>query len=158
MASKGFWAGWVAFAGLLLMIIGGIDFFQGLVAVIRDQYYVVGDNGALVLDVSQWGWIMMIWGVALVLIGYGLLAGSSWARWAAIVGVSLNFLAVLGFDGSGGFSLWSLVWRRVEHPRPLGVDRALGRRESGSGALTRHRPGGALRVTRAAPFDAARLG
>ena len=66
---------------------------------IRDQYYVHGNNGALVLDVSQWGWVMMIWGAALALIGYGLLIGSSWARWAAILGVGLNFLAVLSFDG-----------------------------------------------------------
>ena len=108
MASKGFWAGWVAFAGLLLMIIGGLDFFQGLVAVIRDQYYVGGDNGTLVIDVSQWGWVMMIWGVILALVGYGLVSGASWARWVAIVGVSLNFLAVLSFDGHAQFSLWSL--------------------------------------------------
>ena len=53
-------AGWIAFAGMLMMIIGGLDIFQGLVAVIRDQYYVQGTNGALVIDVSQWGWVMMI--------------------------------------------------------------------------------------------------
>jgi hypothetical protein len=90
------------------MIIGGLDFFQGLVAVIRDQYYVLGDNGALVIDVSQWGWVMMIWGILLALVGYGVVSGASWARWVAIVGVSLNFLAQLGYDGGSGFTLWSL--------------------------------------------------
>ncbi len=109
MASKGAWAGWVAFAGLLLMVIGGLDFLQGLVAVIRDQYYIVGDNGALVLDVSQWGWIMMIWGVVLALVGYGLVSAASWARWVAIVVVGLNFIAQLGYDGSSGYTLWSLT-------------------------------------------------
>jgi hypothetical protein len=109
VASKGAWAGWVAFAGLLLMIIGGLDFLQGLVAVIRDQYYLVGDNGALVLDVSQWGWIMMIWGVVLALVGYGLVSAMSWARWAAILVVGLNFIAQLGYDGSSGYTLWSLT-------------------------------------------------
>jgi hypothetical protein len=108
VASKGFWAGWVAFAGLLLMILGGLAFFQGLVAVIRDQYYVLGDNGALVLDVSQWGWIMMIWGIVLALVGYGVVSGASWARWAAILVVGLNFIAQLGYDGGSGYTLWSL--------------------------------------------------
>ena len=108
MASKGFWAGWVAFAGLLLMILGGLAFFQGLVAVIRDQYYVLGDNGALVLDVSQWGWVMMIWGIVLALVGYGVVSGASWARWAAILVVGLNFIAQLGYDGGSGYTLWSL--------------------------------------------------
>ena len=81
MASKAAWAGWVAFAGLLLMIVGGLDFLQGLIAVIRDEYFVLTAQGALVMDVSQWGWIMMIWGIALMLIGYGLVSGASWARW-----------------------------------------------------------------------------
>ena len=108
MASKGFWAGWIAFAGLLLMVLGGLAFFQGLVAVIRDQYYVLGDNGALVLDVSQWGWIMMIWGIVLALVGYGVVSGASWARWTAIVVVGLNFIAQLGYDGGSGYTLWSL--------------------------------------------------
>jgi hypothetical protein len=109
VASKGFWSGWVAFAGLLLMILGGLGFFQGLIAVIRDQYYLVGDNGALVLDVSQWGWVMMIWGVILALVGYGLVSGASWARWTAILVVGLNFIAQLGYDGSSGYTLWSLT-------------------------------------------------
>jgi hypothetical protein len=98
----------VAFAGLLLMILGGLAFFQGLVAVIRDQYYVLGDNGALVLDVSQWGWIMMIWGIVLALVGYGVVSGASWARWVAILVVGLNFIAQLGYDGGSGYTLWSL--------------------------------------------------
>ena len=101
-------AGWIAFAGMLMMIIGGLDIFQGLVAVIRDQYYVQGTNGALVIDVSQWGWVMMIWGAILGFVGYGLLSGASWARWTAIFLVSVNFLAQLGFDGGAGYTLWSL--------------------------------------------------
>jgi len=110
VASKGFWAGWVAFAGLLLMIVGGLDFFQGMVAVIRDEYFVLTQQGALVIDVSQWGWVMMIWGIVLALVGYGLVSGASWARWVAILGVSLNFLAQLGFNGGvGQVSLWGLV-------------------------------------------------
>jgi hypothetical protein len=100
----------VAFAGLLLMIVGGLDFLQGMVAVIREEYFVLTAQGALVIDVSQWGWIMMIWGIALAIIGYGLVAGSSWARWAAIIGVSANFVSQLGFSGGiGQTSLWGLV-------------------------------------------------
>jgi hypothetical protein len=38
VASKGFWAGWVVFAGMLMVIIGSLDFFQGLIAIIRDKY------------------------------------------------------------------------------------------------------------------------
>jgi hypothetical protein len=99
----------VAFAGMLLLILGGLDMLQGLVAIIRDQYYFSGNRGSLVIDVSQWGWIMLIWGAVLAFIGWGLLSGASWARWLAILGIGLNFLAVLSFNGGYDFTLWSLL-------------------------------------------------
>ena len=41
--------------------------------------------------------------------GLGLGAGQGWARWFAIVVVSLNFIAQLGFLGNTQNSLWSLT-------------------------------------------------
>lgn len=108
MASKGFWAGWVAFAGMLMMIVGGLDMLQGLTALIRDEYFILGPNGALVVDITGWGWIMLIWGGVLAFVGYGLLSGAEWARWTAILGMSLNFVAQLGFQGNN-VSLWGLA-------------------------------------------------
>ena len=81
-------AGWIGFAGMLMLIIGGIDFFQGLIALFEDDYYVVTTSGFLVFDLTGWGWTMMIWGALLVLAGLGLGAGQTWARWFAIVVVS----------------------------------------------------------------------
>ena len=34
-------AGWIGFAGILMVIVGGIDFFQGLIALFKDEYFVV---------------------------------------------------------------------------------------------------------------------
>ena len=34
-------AGWIGFAGILMLIIGSIDFFQGLIALFEDEYFVV---------------------------------------------------------------------------------------------------------------------
>jgi hypothetical protein len=108
MASKGFWAGWVAFAGFLMLIMGILDFFQGLIAVIRGEYYVLTPNQIVVFDLSTWGWLMMIWGAVLFLAGGGLLSRQSWARWFSILAVGLNFVAQLGFEGSQ-FTLWGLT-------------------------------------------------
>ena len=33
-------AGWIGFAGIVMVIIGGIDFFQGLIALLEDEYFV----------------------------------------------------------------------------------------------------------------------
>jgi hypothetical protein len=102
-------AGWIGFAGVMLMIIGGLDFFQGLIALFEDEYYVVTQSGFLVFDLTAWGWIMLIWGVLLLLAGFGLVAAQGWARWFAIVVVSLNIIAQLGFLGNSQYPLWSLT-------------------------------------------------
>ena len=34
-------AGWIGFAGILMVILGGLSFFEGLIALLRDNYYVV---------------------------------------------------------------------------------------------------------------------
>ena len=102
-------AGWIGFAGMVMLILGGIDFFQGLIALIEDEYFVVTTSGFLVVDLTTWGWIMMLWGVLLVLAGLGLLAGQGWARWFAIVLVAANFFAQLGFLGNSQYPLWALT-------------------------------------------------
>ena len=102
-------AGWIGFAGILLLVVGSIDFMQGLIALFEDEYYVVTGSGFLVVDLTAWGWIMLIWGVLLVLAGLGLIAAQGWARWFAIVVVSLNFIAQLGFLGNSQYPLWSLT-------------------------------------------------
>ena len=102
-------AGWIAFAGIVMMIIGGLDAIQGLVAIIDDNYYV-SHTGIVFESKDSWGWIMLIWGVIVAFAGYGLLAGANWARWFAIFAVALNFLVQLSFPTpNAGLTLWGLV-------------------------------------------------
>ena len=109
MATNERWTGWIGFAGLLLVIIAMIDFFEGLIAIIRGQYYAITPNQIVVFDLKTWGWITLLWAVILGLTGLGLLGGSSWARWVAIVLISINFLTQLGFAGSAAYPLWALT-------------------------------------------------
>jgi hypothetical protein len=92
-----------------MVIVGSIDFFEGLIGVIRGQYYVLTPNQIVVFDLTTWGWIMMIWGVILLIAGFGLLSGQGWARWFAIIAGSLNFLLQLGFVGGAVYPLWALT-------------------------------------------------
>lgn len=109
MARSNAWSGWVGFAGLLMIVIGGLDFFEGLIAVIRGQYYVLTANQIVVFDISTWGWIMMVWGAIVVLAGMGLLSGAGWARWFTIIVAGLNIFIQLGFVGSSQYPLWALT-------------------------------------------------
>jgi hypothetical protein len=103
------WAGWIRFAGILMLIIAMIDFFQGLIAVIRGEYYAITPNQIVVFDLSTWGWLTMLWAVVVGLTGLGLLAAATWARIVTIIVVSINILAQLGFVGNAAYPLWALV-------------------------------------------------
>jgi len=96
MATNERWTGWIGFAGLLLVIIAMIDFFEGLIAIIRGSYYAVTPNQIIVFDTTTWGWLTLIWAVVIGLTGFGLLSGSTWARWTAIVLIALNILTRSG--------------------------------------------------------------
>ena len=102
-------AGWIGFAGILMVILGGLAFFEGLIALLRDNYYVATGEGLLIFDVTAWGWIMLLWGVVLAGVGLGLLGGAGWARWTAIVFVSVNIFGQLGFLGNTNDLLWVLI-------------------------------------------------
>ena len=101
--------GWILFASIMLLAVGTLAFFEGLIAVIRKHYFVVSSNQVIVFDMTTWGWITLVWGAALVLVGFALWGGASWARWVAIVLASLNILEALGWLGSTAYPLWTLV-------------------------------------------------
>ena len=102
-------AGWIGFAGILMVIIGAVDLFQGLIAILEDEYFVPTRAGMLVVDLTTWGWFMLFWGALLALVGLGLLGAQTWARWFGIVLVSLNILVQLGFAGDSAYPLWALT-------------------------------------------------
>jgi hypothetical protein len=103
------WNGWVGFAALMAMIMGMIDVIMGLVAVIRGEYYVIHGSQLIIFDTTTWGWISILLGVALVLIGMSLANGAGWARWVTIIAVAANLLTNLGWLGNSAYPLWSLT-------------------------------------------------
>jgi hypothetical protein len=102
-------AGWIVFAAVIMLIVGVLDFFEGLIAIIRDNYFVVHGNQLIVFDTTKWGWITLIWGIVLVIAGFGLWTGAGWARWFTIIVVGLNILGQLSWLGASSYPLWSLV-------------------------------------------------
>jgi len=109
VASDKSWSGWIGFAALLMMIIGAIDFFEGLIAVIRGQYFVVHGDQLIVFDTTTCGWITMILGIILVLVGLGLAGGAGWARWVSIFIIAFNLIEQLGWLGNSQYPLWTLL-------------------------------------------------
>lgn len=107
MPRAGFWSGWILFAGLLMLLIGAFNVLQGLAAILSESYYVVTEDELLVFDFTAWGWITLVWGIALVAGGVGLVTGREWARWTGIAIVGLNAVAQAAFLAA--FPFWSVL-------------------------------------------------
>ena len=83
-------SGWLAFAGVMLIINGALNVVNGLWAI---------DRGGTVPDalynhnLKTWGWIYLIGGIVVILAGFGVFARAQWARW---VGVLVASVSVIG--------------------------------------------------------------
>jgi hypothetical protein len=79
------WAvGGRAFAASMMILIGSFQTFAGIAALVNDKFYVVGPHYAFDLDVTAWGWIHLVIGVGVLVVGVGLLGARAWAGVAAI--------------------------------------------------------------------------
>lgn len=102
------WVGWVAFAGVMLIMLGAFQIIQALVALFDDGFYLVGASGLVVdVDYNAWGWAHLLIGIVAVLSGIGLLAGNMAAR---ILGVGVAFLsALVNLAFIAAYPVWSTI-------------------------------------------------
>lgn len=102
------WAGWVVFAGSMMIIVGLFHAIQGLVALFNDEYYLVGPEGLTIqVDYTTWGWAHLITGIVVVLAGAALYTGQTWAR---VVGIILASASAIGnFAFIPAYPVWCTI-------------------------------------------------
>jgi hypothetical protein len=88
--------GWAVFAGFILLMVGFLDLLYGLAAILNDDVVVVGGRGAIIADLTTWGWIHLVLGAILVLTSFGLFTAQGWARWTAVFFATVNAIAQIG--------------------------------------------------------------
>ena len=79
------WTGWIAFAGVMLIIGGGVNLLYGIVAAVNDDWVVWTNSAAVYLDLSQWGWVHIILGAVVLLSGIGVFSGNILARTVGVM-------------------------------------------------------------------------
>lgn len=103
----GEFSGWIAFAGVMMFILGSLDALWGLAAIVNDDVVVVGGSGALIFDITTWGWVHLILGSIVALSGLGLISGNAAARVVGIFVVAVNAIAqIVWFPAA---PLWSFL-------------------------------------------------
>jgi hypothetical protein len=102
------WAGWVVFAGVMLVMLGLFHIIEGLVALFREDFYLVGSGGLVVsVDYAAWGWAHIVLGLVGGLAGAGLLSGNMAARVVGVIVAMLSALANLAFVAA--YPVWSII-------------------------------------------------
>ena len=101
------YSGWAAFAGVIMVVVGSLDALWGLGGILNDDIVVVGGHGAILADITTWGWVHLLLGSAIALTGLGLLVGNEAARWLGILFVAVN--AVLQIVWFPAAPLWAFL-------------------------------------------------
>jgi hypothetical protein len=99
--------GWILFAGIMMVVTGTMAAINGLIALIHDEVYVVGEERVVAFDFTTWGLIHFILGVVVVLAAFALLRGETWARFVAAVIAGLSIISQVAFIEA--YPFWSLA-------------------------------------------------
>lgn len=123
---SGLAVGMTVFAGTIMIMIGVMHVFQGIVALVNDTFYVAGEEWVLQLDVTSWGWVHLILGAVVALAGFFVFSGAVWARTIGVIMAVVSGLA--SFAWLPYYPVWALVvialdvfviWALTAHGREI---------------------------------------
>jgi hypothetical protein len=98
-------AGWLAFAGIMVMIAGILNCIWGFAAIDNANFFVE-DERFILSDLNTWGWIILIIGAIQIIAAFSIWSGGEFGRWIGIIGASLSAMGAL--LSIPAFPLWSV--------------------------------------------------
>ncbi|PSL02812.1 hypothetical protein CLV30_109120 [Haloactinopolyspora alba] len=102
------WAtGGVVFAATMMILAGVFQAVQGLAAIIDDEFFVMLPNYTFEIDTTAWGWVHIVLGAVVAVVGLYLFSGSAIAGGVAIGLAALS--AISNFLFIPYFPFWSLL-------------------------------------------------
>lgn len=87
-------AGWVMFAGIMLLIAGVLNVIYGIAAVDNSKFFV-HETQYILSDLNTWGWITIILGALQIIAAFSIWAGGAFGRWFGILIASLSAIGAL---------------------------------------------------------------
>lgn len=107
------WAHGIAvFAGVIMVVGGAFQALEGLAGIVHDKWLVVLPTYIYAFDLTVWGVLHLLVGLALVVIGVSLLRGQTWARMAGIIVAAIS--AILNFVWIPIAPWWALILIAVD--------------------------------------------
>lgn len=97
-------AGWITFAGVLIILAGVFNFIDGIIA-LENSHWLHDD---LVFgNLTAWGWTILVLGVIQFLVGLAILSGQTWAAFVGILLAGLNAIGQLLYLPT--YPVWSII-------------------------------------------------
>jgi hypothetical protein len=87
--------GWVAFAGIMVMLVGILNVVYGIAAIDGSAFFT--DEGRYVIfdDLNVWGWIMLIVGAVQLFAAFSIWNGGEFGRFIGIASAGVSALVIL---------------------------------------------------------------
>ena len=98
--------GWVAFAGVLLLMLGTLNLIEGIAAV-GNAHFFVHNTHYIAGDLNTWGWVMICLGALQLAVGLGVFAKNQFSRWVGVVVLGANAVAQMVMIPA--YPFWSLT-------------------------------------------------
>ena len=101
--------GWKLFAGIMILIVGTMNVFDGLVGITQVNYIKRYTGGELPItnNVKTWSWVILIIGAVMILAGLLIFVGNMFGRIVGIIVASVNALVQLAYLNHNTF--WSFT-------------------------------------------------
>jgi hypothetical protein len=107
------WVGWIVFAGTMMAILGVFHMFEGFIALFRHTQIAFPTSGLTIqVSYTQFGWLQILAGAVVFLVGLALFTGRMWARTLGVILVSIS--ALVNFAWAGIYPFWSLTLLAVD--------------------------------------------
>ena len=97
--------GWVLFAGSLLLMLGTLNFIEGLAA-IGNAHFFVANTHYIAGSLNTWGWVVLCIGVVEWGVGVGVFVKNQFSRWVGVFILGLN--AIVQLMMIPAYPFWSL--------------------------------------------------
>ena len=95
------------FAGVMMIVTAVFNGIEGLVALFRNEVYVVAPQYIFAFDLSTWGWVHLFVAIIVGVAGVGVMSGRLWGR---LVGIAFALLSMIAnFLFIPYYPVWSLL-------------------------------------------------